>query len=679
MVADLPDAHDQGEKDARLMPYAPVLSGRSALVSLWMHIFSPIPTAKLRASKMRRRGILALWVSGLPLYLAAAIIVGWTGWAAQDMPDRSVLWAHNDSPSIVMLDRHGREIFRTGGREMQPVRLNDLPPHVTQAVLAIEDRRFYDHPGFDIIGLARAVQANRQAGRVVQGGSTITQQLAKNIFLTRSQTLKRKTQEVLLAVWLEGRFTKQQILELYLSRVYFGGGTVGLASGAQRFFNKSPVKLTVGEAALLAGLLKAPDRLNPLKNKQANARRTARVLLAMERQGYISNIETSNALQSPIKIEPVAVNTHASLGYFSDWILGVMDREIGAPRGDVVVHTSLDLAAQLAAQKAVTQGLSTPLAQERNAQQAALIALDGTGGVRAMIGGVDYQHSSYNRAVSARRQPGSAFKPFVYVAALQAGLTPWDVRIDEPIDIEGWQPGNFKNKFLGPLTLEKALALSVNTVAVKLSEYVGREAVVATAKNLGLGGLKPYRSIALGAQETSLLALSAAYTPFANWGYGAKPYGLEAIYSADGKMLFRREAPVQNKVLDVKVLEQMNTMLKTVIAEGTGRAARLEGRDAAGKTGTTNDYRDAWFVGYVPDYIAGVWVGNDDNSKMARITGGMIPAQIWQNFMQEVLKNQPSRPLPLSVRPKTSPLLSATIKEQKSLEFLLAELERSLP
>ncbi len=620
----------------------------------------------------RRRIKRLLWGVGLPLYFTVSLCLGLLVWAGQDMPDTSPLWAPKSTPQIIILDRHGREIIKTGGLETKPVILSDLPQILPQALIAVEDKRFYHHIGFDIIGLARAFAANAKAGHVVQGGSTLTQQLAKNVFLTRQQTLKRKAQEIMLAVWLEHRLTKREILETYLSRVYFGGGTVGIESGSARFFNKPASQLKLGEAAMLAGILQAPDRLNPVKNRKANAIRTAQVLSKLKEQKYLDAETAKLALTTPIEIEPVQIKTLPSAQYFTDWILSQVDAKIGAPKHNIVVHTTLDMAAQQAAQIAVSKGVNT----KRNAQQAALIAFDGVGGVRAMVGGASYQHSPYNRSLRAKRQPGSAFKPFVYLAAMEAGITPWDIRNDAPIDIDGWQPGNFSNKFIGEISLEKALALSINTISVVLSEEIGRDRVVETASKMGLQGFKPYASLALGAQETSLYNLTAAYIPFANWGHISKAYGLEAIYSANGDVLFEHQPIAQERVISAEVLERMNLMLQTVVQAGTGKAARISGWDIAGKTGTTNDYRDAWFIGYTADYVAGVWVGNDDNSKMARVTGGNIPARIWKNFMVEALKNTPNTKLPTTTRLFLPP---SSTEASKSLEMLLADVEKSLP
>lgn len=655
----------QTEQADILLPVAPV---HETPVPFLRRVFKRSQTKKKPKKKKPKWLVWTLWGVGTPSALGTLFVLGWFGYAAMDMPDTSPLWAPKSTPQIVILDRYGREILRKGGLEAKPVDLDALPASLPQALIAIEDRRFYKHPGFDPIGLARAAKANFKAGRVVQGGSTLTQQLAKNVFLTREQTMKRKTQEIMFAVWLELRMSKQEILETYLSRVYFGGGTIGIESGAQRFFNKPAKDLTTGEIALLVGLLQAPDRLNPLKNRKASAERTARVLGEMRAQGYLTDAQWDMAMTTPIEIEPLVINENTGAGYFTDWVLASMDKEIGRPRSDITIQTSLDLEMQKLAEIAVRDGLDT----KRNAQQAALMTFDGEGAVRAMVGGADYRHSSFNRALSANRQPGSSFKPFVYLAALQSGRTAWDIYVDGPVDIDGWKPGNFSNKYLGAMSMEKALALSINTVAVKVNEDIGRDKVVKTAASLGLENLQPYASLALGAQEMSLYDLTAAYVPFANWGYKIAPHSIEAIYATNGELLYSHTTPKKIRVINTQNLGQINMMLKTVVAHGTGKAARIPGRDVAGKTGTTNDYRDAWFVGYTADFVTGVWVGNDDNSKMARVTGGTLPARIWHSYMDGALKNMPQASLPVVTRP-------ARVSDDRKLEILLADLERALP
>ncbi|HHL42786.1 MAG TPA: PBP1A family penicillin-binding protein [Hellea balneolensis] len=646
-----------------LAPYADLSRGRGRLADIFHWLFTAqSSTAKAKKMPLWKK---ITWWGGVVMWSGVCFLVYWFGTAARGLPDTSALWVEQRAPLIVLKDRYGQEIDRIGGALTPRVDIKDIPQPLSQALMAIEDHRFLDHPGFDVIGLARALVENLRAGRVVQGGSTISQQLAKNVFLTREQTLRRKTQELMLAVKLESRYTKDEILELYFSKVYFGGGRVGINSGAKRYFNKPVKALGLGESAMLAGLLQAPDRLNPLKHLQANAERTAQVLAQMHEFGYLDEASFKHALQTPIEVEPLPVFRAGKAGYFTDWVLQTLDTTIGAPRTNMIVETTLDLEAQIAAELAVKRGVST----KRNAQQASLVAFDGTGAVKAMVGGVDYRHSSYNRVLRAKRQPGSAFKPVVYLSALEFGYRPDDMVVDEPVNIKGWKPGNFSNKYRGPMRLETALALSVNTVAVKLSEAIGRERVVETAARLGLEGLKPYASIALGAQETTLFDLTQAYIPFANWGYRVEPYGVQAVYDMAGNVIYTRPAKAQERIIETATLGRLNAMLNKVVMGGTAKRARIAGVELAGKTGTTNDYRDAWFIGYGTDLIAGVWVGNDDNTKMARVTGGSIPAHIWHDFMQTAIRKQ--KPAPLF-------MARSAVRKDDRLRDLLADLEAGL-
>lgn len=603
---------------------------------------------------------------GLMIWSAACALLGWAHWASEDFPDTADLWSDQRPASIKIVDRHGRLIAVRGAYASRPVSLNMLPPHMPDAVLAIEDRRFYKHPGFDPIGLARAAYANHRAGRVVQGGSTLTQQLAKNVYLSPDQTLKRKSQEVLLALWLEAKFSKQQILEMYLGRVYFGSGAYGLDAASERYFAKPAADLTLGESAMLAGLLKAPSRLSPHSNPERTSARTTTVLTAMMTHGYIDPLAKDAAFAAPIMVEPA--DTQSSVNYFADWIWSDVLSLVGKPKSDLTVRTTLDLTAQQAGERAIAAHLDP----KKGASEAALIAMDGTGGVRVMIGGADYSASQFNRAALARRQPGSAFKPFVYLAALEGGAAPWSSRIDGPVMIGDWEPTNFSNDYIGQITVARAFAKSLNTVAVILSEEVGREAVAATAARFGLGEMRPLRSIALGAQEVSPLALTQSYLPFANFGYAEQAYGIVEINDERGRAFYRRPAPQAERILSPTHLRQMNMMMHLVTTEGTGRAANLPGREVAGKTGTTNDYRDAWFVGYVPDFVSGVWVGNDENLSMRRVTGGNIPARIWHDFMAEATANMPITPLP-----KTAVPLRTT--DDETLGLLLTKIEQNLP
>ncbi len=615
------------------------------------------------AKRWLKRGLITGF---FPVYFLGAAGLCLLAHAARDLPPVDSFWSQSRPVSVQILDRHGRDILVRGAQEATPVKIQSVSIHMRRAVLAIEDRRFYGHIGVDPIGLTRAVTRNMKAGRVVQGGSTLSQQLAKNVFLTSERTLKRKLQETLLAIWLERTFSKDEIFEKYLNRIYFGGNAWGLEAASQQYFRKPASDLELGEAAIIAALLKGPSRYNPVSSPRRAGQRTAVVLAAMERSGYISFAERRSALTSPIKVYPPQSNDGAN--YFTDWIWDDMTGLIGTPSADIVVRTTLDIDAQKLGQTAIEAHIDPA----RNVTQAALITLDGSGGVRAMIGGVSYQDSQFNRAVQAFRQPGSAFKPFVYLAAFNAGLTPWDIRMDAPIKIGDWEPRNFTQKFKGEMSLETAFAQSINTIAVTLSEEIGRERVLQTAAAMGLEGLQPLRSLPLGAQNVTPLQLTRAYLPFANWGDSAEPYGILSISTTEGQTLYHRPSPERVKVVNSRSLGHMNRIMSQTVEAGTGHRAALPGRAAAGKTGTTNDYRDAWFIGYIPDMVTSVWVGNDDNSAMRRITGGTIPAAIWRDMMAEYTLNSPPSRLPLS----QPPLRENTAT---SLDLLLTDIETALP
>jgi len=483
-------------------------------------------------------------------------------------------------------------------------------------------------------------------GRFAQGGSTLTQQLSKNVFLSPEKKLSRKAQEMMLSVWLERDFTKDEVLEMYLSRVYFGSGAWGLEAASLRYFGKPAAEMTLAETAMVAGLLRAPSAANPAANFERAKARQETVLNAMAAQDLLAPgvLETA-------KLEQITIhNPRETEGaqYFVDWIWADLENQIGVPTQDIVVQTTLDIDAQDAAQAA----LVTHLNPDRGANQGAILSLDGTGGVRAMVGGADYGASQFNRAAQAQRQPGSAFKPFVYLTALRAGMTPWDTVMDAPITIDDWSPENFTEEHLGAVTLHTALAKSLNTVAVSLSETVGRDAVVGTAAQMGLNDHKPYRSLALGAQGQTVVDMAESYLPFANWGTARNAYGIISISTANGTPLYDRTAPAGAIVLSPSELADMNYMLHDVVQSGTGRRARVDGHMIAGKTGTTNDFRDAWFVGYAPDRVTAVWVGNDDNSTMAKVTGGSIPADIFADTMAAQINNMPAARLPISRSPE---------------------------
>ena len=628
------------------------------------NLFSLSPRAK-------RWGTRAVLAAGFPAYFGGMFIAGWIAYCTGDLPSPERLWTQTRPVSVQIVDRYGRDLIVRGASEAPRVKIEDLPKYLPQAVLATEDRRFYNHVGVDPKGLARAMYQNVRAGRYVQGGSTLTQQLAKNVFLSPEKTIKRKTQEMMLSIWLEHEFTKPELLEMYLSRVYFGAGSWGAEAATRRYFGKSASEISLGEAALIAGVLKAPSRYNPVANQEASGTRTASVLSSMLEAGFIDRQQQLLALTDPINIK--TPSTDQSTNYFVDWIWDDLVDAIGVPTRDIVVQTTLDRDAQLAASNAVRAHVDP----ERNAGQGALVSIDGAGGVLAMVGGTSYADSQFNRAVQAERQPGSAFKPFVYLAAFQAGITPWDTRIDEPLVLGDWEPSNYNDEFRGEMTLETAFSNSVNTIAIQLSEEIGPRNIVETAKGFGFEKLIPLRSLALGSQTTTPIKLTAAYMPFANWGDYAKPYGIVSISTSNGTPLYDYGLPERTKLVDSRTLGHMNKVMKHTVDAGTGRRARLAGHDVGGKTGTTNDYRDAWFVGYVPDMVTGVWVGADDFTPMKNVTGGTIPASIWHDYMEVVLDGQKTAPLAVS----HTPLASRPARETKpqTLDSLLNSLESALP
>ena len=545
-------------------------------------------------------------------------------------------------PAVTLLAADGAEFARFGDTAGPPIKIGEMSRYLPQAVLAIEDRRFYSHPGIDVIGLARAIFTNIMAGELRQGGSTITQQLAKNVFFSGERTAKRKVQEMIVAFWLERKFTKDEILALYLNRVYLGAGTFGVNAAAERYFDKPVSQLRLTEAAMLAGLLRAPTRYAPTRDLDLAMNRTKVVLDAMADAGYINADQAKAAKADPIKLARPPNNIGR---YFADWAIDQVGGYIGAVTRDITVQTTMDLKTQQAAEVKLHQMIASQ-GGKMNVSQGAVVVLSTDGAVRAMVGGDDYRDSQFNRAVRALRQPGSAFKPFVYLAALDAGFKPDQVLMDEPITIGGFQPRNFDGKFRGPMTMEQALAQSINTVAVRLLSQVGIDRVMQWAQRLGITTpLKREAGLALGASEVTLLELTAAYGTFANHGAGVWPYGVVEVKDEAGTMVYRRLGSGPGLRIDNTLVANMNRMLSAVVQTGTGRAANY-GRPIAGKTGTTDDYRDAWFVGYSADHVAGVWLGNDDRRPMNRVTGGGLPAQVWHDVMQIADSGLPEKSLP---------------------------------
>ena len=558
---------------------------------------------------------------------------------ARDLPRGETLWAVDARPTVTLVDRTGETFASYGGEYGRPVRLADLPPHLPNAVVAVEDRNFRGHIGFNPIAILRALAVNMNRGAVVQGGSTITQQLAKNLFLSPERTIKRKAQELLLAMWLEIRFTKDQILTLYLNRVYFGAGAYGVESAAQRYFGKSARDVNVTEAAMLAGLLKAPSRDAPTHAPDRAGRRAKAALDAMRDAGYLSPEDHARASARKITLATGA-SERGGL-HFADYVVAQVPGLIGRYDGDLTIHTTLDVRAQRAAETALHAGFAAWPAAQNGAQtdaqdgaQGALVALEGDGAVRAMVGGRDYAESQFNRATEARRQPGSAFKPFLYLAALENGRRPSDRIEDAPLTEGKWRPANFNDRYFGEVTLAEALAKSLNTAAVRLSREVGLHHVAATASRLGLDApLPPDPAIALGVYEVTPLQLASAYAQIANGGYQAEAYVIERIEDETGAVLYARDPQPQERAIDRRSAETLSAMLENVVQAGTGRRARLSGRFAAGKTGTSQNHRDAWFAGFTTEMTTVVWVGQDRGAAYGQMTGGGLPADIWRRFM----------------------------------------------
>ena len=585
------------------------------------------------------------WPYVLILLAAWALIFGAVGYSRwiSTLPDTRDLLARGPSHDITVLDDTGRLIARSGLTQGQMVQAESLPAYVPNAFIAIEDRRFRYNIGIDPIGMVRAAYENAAAGHVVQGGSTITQQLAKNLFLTPARTFDRKVQEVLLALYLESRYSKNQILTLYLNRVYFGAGVYGIEAASERFFGKPAARLTLTEAAMLAGSVKAPARFNPLSDADASMGRADVVLAAMADCGFITAAQEAGARDTRPRV--VRKTGTPGSGYFADWVIAQLPDLIGDISGPVIVHTTFDLDLQAKAERAVAQGLAQE-GPKLNASEAALVALSPDGAVRAMVGGRDYAQSPFNRATDGSRQPGSAFKAFLYLTAFEHGRKPSDTLVDGPVDFHGWKPVDYEGKFEGAMTLTEAFAKSSNTVAAQLIEQVGPQAVVKTARRLGISSpLQAVPSLALGTSDVTPLELTSAYASFANAGDGVVAYGIARVVTPSGKVLYAHRNDGLGRVMSDSDLADMTEVMQATVAEGTGRAARLDERPSAGKTGTTQDYHDAWFVGFTADYVTGVWIGNDDNAPMHKAVGGGLPAHIFHAFMEAAEEGLPVRPL----------------------------------
>jgi penicillin-binding protein 1A len=603
-------------------------------------------TRKKRPARNRRAlfGRIAYWSLVVGLWLAIGG-VGMVAWVGAHLPPIQSLEIPKRPPSIQIVDMQGRALARRGDLAGEPLPLKEMPGYVPKAFIAIEDRRFYEHYGIDPFGIGRALVANVLHRAVAQGGSTISQQLAKNLFLTQERTITRKLQEAMLALWLERKFSKTQILEMYLNRVYFGSGAYGIEQASLRYFGKSARQITLAEAALLAGLVKSPSRLAPTRNFDGAEKRAKVVLKAMAELKFITLTTERTALAHPPRILAQASST-GSVNYVADWVMDALNDALGHVDEDIVVQTTIDANLQASAEKSLNDELAQK-GDKNGVAQGALVAMTPDGAVRALVGGRNYADSQFNRAVAAKRQPGSAFKPFVYLTAVEHGLTPDTVREDKPISVKGWQPENYNHEYFGPVTLTRALALSLNTVSVRLTLELTPMAVVRTAYRLGIASrLEPNASIALGTSEVSMLELVGAYAPFANGGYALIPHVIDKITAANGKVLYARNIQQLGRIIDARYVAMMNSMMAETLTIGTAHKAALPGWPAAGKTGTSQDFRDAWFIGYTAHLVTGVWLGNDDGTPTKHVTGGSLPVEIWSRFMRSAHQGVPVASLP---------------------------------
>ena len=559
-----------------------------------------------------------------------AFLMLYVGYCYITMPDIEEAISRTRQPSTTIVAENGNEIQSFGQVYSELIRTEELPQYVIDAIVSTEDRRFYSQFGFDIISFSRAMLTNLFAGRYAQGGSTITQQVAKNLFLTSQKTIRRKVQELLLAFWLEHKFTKEQILTLYLNRVYLGAGTYGIEAAAQKYFQKSSRDLNLMEAAIIAGMLKAPSRYNPIASEEKARARAAVVLQNMVDNNKISEEERDEALK--MRLGPEKFYKVQGAKHFADWVYRETNDILGERDSDVFVYTTLDQELQQRAEAVLNKMVKAYA--NRNVTNGAVVILDRFGAIKAMVGGIDYEKSQFNRATQALRQPGSAFKPFVYLTALQEGYEPDDTIEDVPLTIGNWKPENYDRKYHGTVTLDEALSKSLNLATINLAEKVSRRKIIRNARRLGITTpISNSPSLSLGSFEVKVIDMATAYSVFANGGYATWPHAIREIYTRDGYQIYVHEADYENRIIDKKDAKQLTKMLENVIEKGTGRAARLPFL-AAGKTGTTQDYRDAWFVGFTDDLVCAVWLGNDDNSPMKGVYGSGLPAQIWKKIMQ---------------------------------------------
>lgn len=588
-----------------------------------------------RHTSWKRRLLKYCIISSLFAFLAACVYIFY---CYLTMPNMQKAISQTRQPSTVVMAENGNDIAKFGNIYAQVIYPEKLPKNLTNAVIAIEDHRFYKHFGFDIFGFTRAVFTNVFRKRYAQGASTITQQVAKNIFLTPNKTVKRKVQELILSLWLEKKFSKNQIMALYLNRVYFGSGNYGAEAAANWYFNKNVYDLNVHEAAVLAGMLKAPSRYNPIFNRRNALDRAAVVLQNMKKYHFLNEKEYQLALNLPINN---GQQYRVSGGkHFAQYVYDKINNFLGERNEDIVVITTLDQKLQETAERILREKIAG--AKGKNVTEGAVIIMDKTGAIKAMVGGVDYNRSQFNRATQAKRQAGSAFKPFVYLTALQLGFTPASIIADEPISIGKWKPENYTKRYYGNVSLTYALANSLNAATVRLSRELFLKDIANNAHKMGIStDLSLTPSMVLGTNGVRIIDMAVAYASIASGGYQITPHAINEVATHDGHQLYVRAAEKPTRILQEKDVLNLTQMLEAVINQGTGKKAKLP-IFAAGKTGTTQNYRDAWFIGWTNKYIAAVWVGNDNDKPMNKIGGGNLPAEIWHDIMQTTIKDTPA-------------------------------------
>ena len=608
-----------------------------------------IEAANDNAAKRRRTIILVLLgIIVLAVMIAFAFGRQFILGGIPQLPNKAEMWQLNLEPNYTLVDTHGDIISHRGPNIGRPLKISELPQHLPSAFLAIEDERFYSHPGIDRKAILRAFFQNTKSGKTAQGGSTLTQQLVKNLVLTREKTYKRKVQEMWLAYEMEQILSKQEILELYLNRIDLGRRIVGIEAASQRYFGKSARQVTLSEAALLAAIPQAPSAFDPTRNFDSAWTRAQLVLDRMRVNGFISTQDMAAAVQSPPEIKNTTEDylDTQNIGHVFDYATERAHELIGKRHLDLVIEVTIDPVMQAHAHAAVEAVLEKE-SKNKRVSEAAVISTDNeTGGIVAMVGGRDYSASKFNRAIQAKRQPGSSFKTFVYAAALEAGFTPGTIRIDRPTNIDGWEPQNYTKRYQGPMTLREALKLSTNTIAAQVGAEVGPKRLVDIGYRFGLRTqLRPTYSLALGSSEVTLHDMVGAYMIFPNEGRRKSPYLIKRITNTSGEELYARSNRKAERVYSEANTQKLTRMLQDVIESGTGHGARLGVRESGGKTGTSQDYRDAWFLGFTADYTTGVWMGNDDNSEMRKVTGGLLPVDIWKSYMLKAHKGKKLRPI----------------------------------